>query len=44
MAISTIGTNGLDQTNNLELGATGNVGIGTSSLGSKFVVEVPGTA
>ena len=32
MAISTIGTNGLDQTNNIELGATGGyVGIGTAS-------------
>lgn len=48
MAISTIGTNGLDQTNNLELGATGNVGIGTSSptfgLGSGLEVSRAGTA
>ena len=39
MAISTIGTNGLDQTNNIELGATGNVGIGTTTPLSKLTID-----
>jgi hypothetical protein len=39
MAISKIGTNGLDQTGDLELGATGNVGIGTASPAQKLDVN-----
>ena len=34
MAISTIGTDGLDQSSNLELGATGNVGVGLVPTGA----------
>jgi hypothetical protein len=39
MAISKIGTNSLDQSGDLELGATGNVGIGTSSPAQKLDVN-----